>query len=373
MISAGNMTKEQIEAALAGLHVSANVKTTYVPQKVTVPQTITEEAMVSNGSETVMVPGPDGEWIEQQVQMKKKITRTYDAGTVEVDGVVPKYEIEGTEGEGGITTAFSSAPDPTPSHSSTTSGKNSGGGGGGGGGKVSKSNKSAQRYKTVDEKIGDADRKANDAKSKIERSYGKDQDKAIKELLKANNDKKKLLNDKLTEAQGYLDDDKSALKDAAADLDIKFTFDKEGNITNYKKTMEDLYEDLDQLEEKANADGKATDKEKAEIDALKEKIETLEDAMSTYDDTREIVQDLLSQIEELAGMPPLPVVTSDLIDIYKEVNDELDDIETKISRISGEAERLTGGAKIKKLKEAAKLEKEKLKTLEEQQKINAKD
>ena len=43
------------------------------------------------------------------------------------------------------------------------------------------------------------------------------------------------------------------------------TFDKEGNITNYKKTMEDLYEDLDQLEEKANADGKATDKEKAEI------------------------------------------------------------------------------------------------------------
>jgi len=30
MIKAGNMTKEQIEAALAGLNVSANVKTNYV-------------------------------------------------------------------------------------------------------------------------------------------------------------------------------------------------------------------------------------------------------------------------------------------------------------------------------------------------------
>jgi hypothetical protein len=63
MIAAGNMTKDQIEAALAGLHVSANVKTTYVPQRVTIPQTITEEAMVNAGVEEVMVPGPDGEWV----------------------------------------------------------------------------------------------------------------------------------------------------------------------------------------------------------------------------------------------------------------------------------------------------------------------
>jgi hypothetical protein len=31
MIAAGNMTKEEIEAALSGLNVSANVKTEYVP------------------------------------------------------------------------------------------------------------------------------------------------------------------------------------------------------------------------------------------------------------------------------------------------------------------------------------------------------
>jgi hypothetical protein len=30
MIAAGNMTKEQIEAALAGLNVSANVHTEYI-------------------------------------------------------------------------------------------------------------------------------------------------------------------------------------------------------------------------------------------------------------------------------------------------------------------------------------------------------
>jgi hypothetical protein len=31
MIEAGNMTKDEIEAALSGLNVSANVKTEYVP------------------------------------------------------------------------------------------------------------------------------------------------------------------------------------------------------------------------------------------------------------------------------------------------------------------------------------------------------
>ena len=108
---------------------------------------------------------------------------------------------------------------------------------------------------------------------------------------------------------------------------------------------------------------------KSTRDTLKEKIETLEDAIDTYDETRETVQDLMQELEELAGMPPLPVITSDLIDIYKEVNDELDDIEEKLDKINGESERLTGANKVKKLKEAAAVEKEKLKTLEKKRKV----
>lgn len=135
MIEAGHMTKDQIETALAGLHVSANVHTDYVPQTVTVPQTITEEFVQDNGEATVNVPGPDGKWEPQTFQLKKKVTRTYDAGTVEVQGVVPKYTIEGTAQEdGSITEAFvpSKFSAPKASRSSTTSGgaggKKSGGG-----------------------------------------------------------------------------------------------------------------------------------------------------------------------------------------------------------------------------------------------------
>jgi predicted nucleic acid-binding Zn-ribbon protein len=75
----------------------------------------------------------------------------------------------------------------------------------------------------------------------------------------------------------------------------------------------------------------------------------------------------------MKGKPPLPVVTSDLVDIYKEVNDELDDIEHRIDRIDRKTDRLTGAAKVKSLKESAKIEKEKLATLEKEAKIIKKD
>lgn len=374
IVEQAGMTAEQANAYFRSMGFEANFETKQVPveSKQPIVETLTEDAGTENV--TYEQVNPDGTTSTVSVPMVKtrQTSRTVGYTTSQEMMEVPALTTD--DGSPNFTLTRTNAGAMNNSSSSNKGGgKKGGGGGGGSGGKVSKSNKSAQRYKTVDEKIDDNDRKTESAKNKIERSYGKDEDKAIEELLKANKEKKKLIKDKLAEAEGYLDDDKADLKEAAKALDIQFTFDKEGNITNYKKEMEDLYKELDDMEEAANKDGKATDAEKDAIDALKEKIETLEDAIDTYDETRETVQDLMQELEELAGMPPLPVITSDLIDIYKEVNDELDDIEDKLDKINGESERLTGANKVKKLKEAAAVEKEKLKTLEKQAELNAKD
>lgn len=132
MIEAGHMTKDQIETALAGLHVSANVKTEYVAQRVSVPTTITEQIRYPSGTDMIDT-NMDGE--PEPITRWRTETQTFDGPPHEVDGYVPKYTIEGTSQEdGSITEAFVPAKfsGTKASRSSTTSGgaggKKSGGG-----------------------------------------------------------------------------------------------------------------------------------------------------------------------------------------------------------------------------------------------------
>ena len=309
MIAAGNMTKDQIEAALAGLHVSANVKTTYVSQKTTVPQTITEEAMLPGGTATVAVPGPDGSWVNQTVYLKKKVTRTYDAGTVEVDGVVPQYEIEGTEGEGGITTAFTSAPAPTPSYSSTTSG--SGGGGGGGGGSsndvstidkrtTTKKSDTVERYREVEDAIDNVTDALTRAERATDRLWGKDKLAAMREENKILEKQRQLLLDKAEQAEEYAKQDAADLRKVADDIGVSVVIDQEtGDITNIEDVENTLHERLSAAEAEYNAKvdayNKAVEKAKADgtvSDEENDKLEKMKDALDAYE------EDVIGDIED---------------------------------------------------------------------------
>ena len=161
------------------------------------------------------------------------------------------------------------------------------------------------------------------------------------------------------------------LQQAAGDVGVHFTFDENGNIANYTREMTDLYNQLAIME--AAAGDEWTESEKDQIDSLKDKIAVLEDAQQAYEETLNLIEDLNLELDELNGKPPLPVVTSELVDIYKEVNDELDDIDEKIDEIDKKTERLTGADKVRALKQGAKYEKERLATLKEEQKIIKKD
>ena len=394
MIRAGNMTKDQIEAALAGLHVSANVKTTYVSQKQQVPLTVTETAWMPSGTMTVPVPDGAGGVKNETYTSMKRVTKTYDAGTSEADVVVPQYEIEGTEGPGGITTAFTAAPAPTVSKSATTSG-NTGGGGGGGGNrqdkKVTRTKKDdvVERYKELKDKLDDVRDAADKTSASLGRLHGPEKLEAIKKIIAAEQEEMDLLQQQADLAKGHLTEDLAALQTAAGAVGVAFTIDENGNLSNYTDQMNALYERLSAQEaalEQEAADLAAIQSDAAyeaalaeyevneqALEQLREQIQELEAAQQQYEETRELLEDIDLQLEEMKGEEALPLVDSDLIDMLQEVDDVLDDIEGSIDRMTQKAERLVGASRIAALKEIAKLERERLATLQRRQQVLDKD
>ena len=400
MIRAGNMTKDKIEAALAGLHVSANVKTTYVSQTQQVPLTVTETAWMPSGTMTVPVPDGAGGVKNETYTSMRRVTRTYDAGTSEADVVVPQYEIEGTTGPGGITTAFTAAPAPTVSRSATTSG-NTGGGGGGGSGrkgvpsavKKTKKNNLTERYKEVEDQLDDTRDAAEKLSRSLDRLHGTEKINAINQLIAAEQREKELLEQKRIEAQKYLEEDLAALHTAAGTVGVTFSVDGEtGNISNYREQMDALYERLtakeDRLEDLRRkveaAEGSASDAEYEKLmnqyeleervlEQYREQVSLLEEAIGQYYETDELLEDIDLQLDAMKGEEALPLVDSDLIDNLKEVSDILDDIEDKIDSLTSKADRLVGASRIAVLKEIAALERERLATLQRQYQAQEKD
>ena len=368
--AATGMTADEMQTMLSSVGVTANVQTDYQEQQVSVPTYLERSQVV--GWDTYDMPRSDG---NGYTQVKSPvIKRSSTPGPVETHTGyvgVASISMDGV-GESPGVSAPTFTGRQTPSASSKTS-SSSGSSSSGSSGSISKSNKSTERYKTINDKLDDSSRSSERLKNKISKTTGQEQKDLMDKLVEEEKHYKKLVEDKLQEARNYLEDDYADLNAAAAVVDVQFKFDAEGNIVNYEEEMSDLYERLDQAENDALADGEVTEAEQELIDTLQEQVETLEEAIATYDETRETAEDLEDELEDLAGMPPLPTATSDLVDIYKEVNDELDDIEDRLEKINDESDRLTGAAKIKKLREAADIEKEKLQTLKEQAKVINKD
>ena len=124
----------------------------------------------------------DGEL--ESVARWRTVTATHTGEPVTVDGWVPQYTIEGTEGDGEIRTAFTSAPSISVSTSSTTSGmpKESGGKSS----KPAKPRNSEKRYDYSDAVIDDIKEKIEDKEREIEKAAGEAKITAMKELAELN-------------------------------------------------------------------------------------------------------------------------------------------------------------------------------------------
>ena len=297
MIAKGNMTKEQIEAALAGLHVSANVKTTYVSQKQQVPLTVTETAWMPNGTMTVPVPDGAGGTKNETYTSMKRITRTYDAGVSEADVVVPQYEIEGTEGAPGITTAFTAAPAPSISRGSTTSGGAGGGGGGGGGGnseqkfneeKTKDPTEEKDRYRVIKNKIEDLTAVYENLSGAKDKAFGSAKLAAINREIDAQRKLTAANKTYLNQIESYLASDASELQGKAQSLGLTATFDGNGTLTNYDSLVQAAVDRYNAAVEEFNKHTTDDEGAKAAFEAAQEEYDAFMEILDQYDETHDL-------------------------------------------------------------------------------------
>lgn len=311
LIKKGEMTKEQIEAALAGLHVSANVKTNYVEQTVQVP-TYDEYSTASVEEPARYETGPDGQQILVAPPSWKRTTWTVPGPTIPATGYVPQYELEGTEGEGGITSGITPLPPPAASKGSTTSGKKSGGGGGGGGGgstpkpakkkDVTKKNdeKEIDRYIKINQELAQKEHESNLLKTKLDSTSGQTAIKVMKEQLDILKQQKGLYGELAKEAENYRVKDLEKLKQDFADLNFQID-PSDGMLMNYEallKEQTDLYNKVyNEWTEKIIA---AEKEYNAQIEILGEAAteEALKPWAEAIEKIKEESKDLLREAEE---------------------------------------------------------------------------
>ena len=307
MIAKGNMTKDQIEAALSGLNVSANVHAEYVGMDQDVPSTITETRTVHNGTTPITLP--DGS--VRQADNTYTESRTYAGPTYRQKAWVPQYTIEGTEGSGSITSSFTSLPSPSASNSSTSSGRGSGGGGGGGGGgnapapaekvDISKKSEFGERYHTINKQIENMSREMDRASKAADKLWSRQRLKYLEEQNKQLDREIELLQEKTRQAEEYLEQDKSDLDSTALDLGFTISYGADGEILNYDAIRDAYAQQMIAAQQHMNTLSTKDEQDaynETVIEPLQKKIDAFEEAMELYYDSLETIQENADLIQE---------------------------------------------------------------------------
>lgn len=155
------------------------------------------------------------------------------------------------------------------------------------------------RYYEITTSIEDMTDALDDASDAADRLYGKDRIKQMekqKDLLK---DQQKLLQQYRKEISDYLAKDKAALQNNK--YGIKFSFDDDGDITNYTNIMTNLYNQLHAAEQKYNSFATKDEQDaynKSTLEPLNKKIEEIKELINTYDDTKNLLVDVDNQIQD---------------------------------------------------------------------------
>lgn len=383
MIQEGHMTKDQIEAALAGLHVSAKVKTTYTTETQKVPLTTTTEEITGIEYKDVPVYDADGNVKgSESWPITTKQTKSWTSGYEDAEVMVPSYEIEGTTDEGGNTTAFVEAPPPNPSYGSTTSGIQDSGGGGskGGGGGSSKapekkddpgkreSLKIADRYSTVQAAIDDTQRSLDKLDDTMSDMWGGVKLAALRKYNKELWQQAENLKAMLALAERYKKEDAAAAVASQIEAEgalggqiVDLEFNDDGFISNRTEVINSI-DDLLQASYDAYYNalmdynsaveaGTATEAMSENVDKLKDNYDDLDEAAQNYikdmdlsDETAQKYIDTLNDLVELIRTEisnRIETITY-RIELRTDMNDlEIENLERSIEHL-GDVGVLTG-------------------------------
>lgn len=314
MIANGKMTKDQIEAALAGMHVSADVVTTYTQQEQKVPLQVTEE-YADVDWKTVTFYDEDGKSREAKRPVFKKYTKSYTAGYETAMVSVPSYEIQGTTDEGGNTTAFIPAPAPKASKGSTKSGGAGGKKSSGGGGsapkhsakKAEKREKLEDRYGTRQSSIDKSTRAIDRYSSAMDSAFGASKMRNLKNINRELVKQARNYNELYKLAKRYygdensgdyaamLEEQKKAAKALGTSL-IEVTTNADGFISNRTEIINQLDAQLQAAYNAYKTQADAFDKAKSTDEAWSERIDKLKE---DYEDLKKGVDEYIGAMDQV--------------------------------------------------------------------------
>ena len=274
LIEDTGMGVDEVKSLLSQMGVDAELVTTYKDQEVTVPRwtTYTSQPVASE-----VMSG----YTEQH-------SYTVQTGEDTFTGRVPVTAIK-TGGKSGKTSVkYIGNGKVSPS-----SVKSSGGGSSKPKtAKPVKKSDTVDRYKEVNDSIEDLQHNLDISNKKADALWGEARFKKMREGVEILKQENKLLEEKANLANVYLAEDAAALKKAAGVAGINFTFNADGNISNYTTEMTKLWTQLDNAIMSANRDGDVSDSEQERIDKLQEKVDAVKDAISQYEDTLKTKQDI---------------------------------------------------------------------------------
>ena len=274
MIDAAGMTAKEAEAYFASMGYDAEIE----EKKVDTTTTRDIEYPVIDERTGY----PTGE--------KKKMTLTEVTGTTAyaIKTITPTGSYGG--GVGVNSTASSSARSGASGDSSPAE-------------KVERTKKSdvVNRYEEIEDKLDDIRDAAEKAAGAMDRLYGADRIKAMKDQNKYLEEEVDALKEKRKQAEQYLKEDTEALKKVATEAGVRLEIDGMGNVTNYTEQMTRLYDQLAAAEAHMDTLGtkEAQDSyQETHVQPIQDAIAVLKDGYDTYKDSREAIEDLDVEIQE---------------------------------------------------------------------------
>ena len=325
MALATGMSVEQMNGLLGSLGVQAKVDVAYVKQPMKIPTYTDQITNVNYRRLPLQTIDPYGNIITGETMVPEYTKASVPGEPVEVEGYAAVAQISTVDNPltpevttstvgGGGSSGGSSKPAATYSPNrgtiapSATKGSNSGGGSkekeASKAEKIDKTKKHevVERYKEVNDALDDLSDEYEKASRSADRLWGEHRLDALRKQNALIAEQQELLAEKQRQAEKYMRQDQVALQQAAAAVGLAFSFDENGNITNYTDQMSVLYDQLSAAEDHYNSLTTGEDQDAYEetiLDPLKDKIAAVEDAMALYEESRELFEELGLEIDDL--------------------------------------------------------------------------
>lgn len=155
------------------------------------------------------------------------------------------------------------------------------------------------RYYEITDSLEDMTDALDDASDAADRLYGKDRIAAMEKQRDLMAQQQELLKQYRSEIEAYLAKDKAAIENNK--YGIHFTFDADGDITNYTQIMTDLWNQLHAAEQTYNSFATKEEQDayqESTLDPLNKKIEEIKNLVDIYDSTQDLLVDVDNQIRD---------------------------------------------------------------------------